>query len=67
MVVLDAVHKIQAGAANDLAVRWNCKAGRCGSCSAEVNGMPWLMERVVDAFYDPHARLRTMLLGARDG
>ena len=43
MVVLDAVHQIQAEQAPDLAVRWNCKAGRCGSCSAEVNGMPKLM------------------------
>ncbi len=43
MVVLDAVHQIQAAQANDLAVRWNCKAGRCGSCSAEVNGTPALM------------------------
>ncbi len=43
MVVLDAVHEIQATQANDLAVRWNCKAGKCGSCSAEVNGMPKLM------------------------
>jgi succinate dehydrogenase / fumarate reductase iron-sulfur subunit len=43
MVVLDAVHQIQAEQANDLAVRWNCKAGRCGSCSAEVNGMPALL------------------------
>ena len=43
MVVLDAVHQIQARQANDLAVRWNCKAGRCGSCSAEVNGLPRLM------------------------
>src|SRR5262245_2780433 len=43
MVVLDAVHKIQAEKANDLAVRWNCKAGKCGSCSAEINGMPKLM------------------------
>jgi succinate dehydrogenase / fumarate reductase iron-sulfur subunit len=43
MVVLDAVHKIQAEEANDLACRWNCKAGKCGSCSAEVNGMPKLM------------------------
>jgi succinate dehydrogenase / fumarate reductase iron-sulfur subunit len=43
MVVLDAVLKIQAEHANDLAVRWNCKAGKCGSCSAEVNGMPKLM------------------------
>ena len=43
MVVLDAVHQIQAGPAQDLAVRWNCKAGKCGSCSAEVNGNPRLM------------------------
>ena len=43
MVVLDAVHQIQAESANDLAVRWNCKAGKCGSCSAEVNGRPRLM------------------------
>jgi succinate dehydrogenase / fumarate reductase iron-sulfur subunit len=43
MVVLDAIHQIQAESANDLAARWNCKAGKCGSCSAEVNGMPKLM------------------------
>ena len=43
MVVLDAIHQIQSESANDLAVRWNCKAGKCGSCSAEVNGMPKLM------------------------
>ena len=43
MVVLDAVHYIQAQQAPDLAVRWNCKAGKCGSCSAEINGMPKLM------------------------
>jgi succinate dehydrogenase / fumarate reductase iron-sulfur subunit len=43
MVVLDAVHRIQAEQASDLAVRWNCKAGKCGSCSAEINGMPRLM------------------------
>ncbi|MEO5582215.1 MAG: succinate dehydrogenase/fumarate reductase iron-sulfur subunit [Saprospiraceae bacterium] len=43
MVVLDAVLQIQADQANDLAVRWNCKAGHCGSCSAEVNGHPKLM------------------------
>jgi succinate dehydrogenase / fumarate reductase, iron-sulfur subunit len=43
MVVLDAVHRIQAEHAADLAVRWNCKAGKCGSCSAEVNGVPRLM------------------------
>jgi succinate dehydrogenase / fumarate reductase iron-sulfur subunit len=43
MVVLDAVHQVQATQAGDLAVRWNCKAGKCGSCSAEVNGKPRLM------------------------
>jgi len=42
MVVLDAIHYIQANQAPDLAVRWNCKAGKCGSCSAEVNGRPRL-------------------------
>src|SRR5947199_1999154 len=42
-VVLDAIHQIQAESAPDLAVRWNCKAGKCGSCSAEVNGKPRLM------------------------
>lgn len=43
MVVLDAVHQIQAESAPDLACRWNCKAGKCGSCSAEINGIPRLM------------------------
>jgi succinate dehydrogenase / fumarate reductase iron-sulfur subunit len=43
MVVLDVIHAIQATQANDLAVRWNCKAGKCGSCSAEINGKPRLM------------------------
>jgi succinate dehydrogenase / fumarate reductase iron-sulfur subunit len=43
MVVLDAVHQIQQETASDLACRWNCKAGKCGSCSAEVNGHPRLM------------------------
>ncbi len=43
MVLLDVVHRLQALQANDLAVRWNCKAGKCGSCSAEVNGKPRLM------------------------
>jgi succinate dehydrogenase / fumarate reductase iron-sulfur subunit len=42
-VVLDAIHRLQATQAYDLAVRWNCKAGKCGSCSAEVNGKPALM------------------------
>ncbi len=43
MVVLDAMHYIQAHYDGDLAIRWNCKAARCGSCSAEVNGRPRLM------------------------
>jgi succinate dehydrogenase / fumarate reductase iron-sulfur subunit len=43
MVVLDVVHKIQAEQQPDLACRWNCKAGKCGSCSAEINGKPRLM------------------------
>ena len=42
MVVLDVIHKIQAEQANDLAIRWNCKAGKCGSCSMEINGKPKL-------------------------
>ena len=42
MVVLDVIHRIQADDANDLAVRWNCKAGKCGSCSVEINGKPKL-------------------------
>ncbi|MDH3652006.1 MAG: succinate dehydrogenase/fumarate reductase iron-sulfur subunit [Saprospiraceae bacterium] len=42
MVVLDIIHRIQADQANDLACRWNCKAGKCGSCSMEINGKPRL-------------------------
>jgi succinate dehydrogenase / fumarate reductase iron-sulfur subunit len=42
-VVLDVIHRLQATQTPDLAVRWNCKAGKCGSCSAEVNGRPRLM------------------------
>ena len=50
-VVLDVIHKVQATQATDLAVRWNCKAGKCGSCSAEVNGRPRLTcVTRVDAF-----------------
>ncbi|HVH64841.1 MAG TPA: succinate dehydrogenase/fumarate reductase iron-sulfur subunit [Candidatus Acidoferrum sp.] len=53
MVVLDAVHYIQANYANDLACRWNCKAAKCGSCSAEINGHPRLMCKTrVDEFPD---------------
>ena len=42
-MVLDAIHRVQATQAGDLAVRWNCKAGKCGSCSAEINGRPRLL------------------------
>ncbi|HEX3980246.1 MAG TPA: succinate dehydrogenase/fumarate reductase iron-sulfur subunit [Acidimicrobiales bacterium] len=42
-VVLDVIHRVQATTAPDLACRWNCKAGKCGSCSAEINGRPSLM------------------------
>jgi succinate dehydrogenase / fumarate reductase iron-sulfur subunit len=50
MVVLDAVHQVQAESAHDLAVRWNCKAGKCGSCSTEIDGAPRLacMTRLSD-------------------
>ena len=52
-VVLDAVRKIQAEQAHDMAIRWNCKAGKCGSCSMEINGKPKLacMNRM--STYDP--------------
>ena len=42
MVVLDVLHRIQAKQAGDMAVRWNCKAGKCGSCGMEINGIPKL-------------------------
>jgi succinate dehydrogenase / fumarate reductase, iron-sulfur subunit len=54
MVVLDAVHQIQAEQAGDLACRWNCKAGKCGSCSAEVNGKPRLMCMTRLSEFDPN-------------
>jgi succinate dehydrogenase / fumarate reductase, iron-sulfur subunit len=53
MVVLDAVHQVQAEQASDLACRWNCKAGKCGSCSAEVNGKPRLMCMTRLSEFDP--------------
>ena len=57
-VVLDVVHTIQATQANDLAVRWNCKAGKCGSCSAEVDGHPRLMCMTRMALFDPGKPIR---------
>ena len=53
MVVLDAIHDIQAKQEPTLAVRWNCKAGRCGSCSAEINGKPRLMCMTRMDTFDP--------------
>src|SRR5664279_4202227 len=52
-VVLDIIHRLQATQAGDLAVRWNCKAGKCGSCSAEVNGRPRLLCMTRLSIYDP--------------
>ena len=52
-VVLDIVHRLQAEQAGDLAVRWNCKAGKCGSCSAEINGRPRLMCMTRMSTFDP--------------
>jgi succinate dehydrogenase / fumarate reductase, iron-sulfur subunit len=52
-VILDVIHRIQANQANDLAVRWNCKAGKCGSCSAEINGLPRLMCMTRMSVFEP--------------
>ena len=60
MVILDVIHRIQADSANDLAVRWNCKAGKCGSCSMEINGKPKLacMNRMNE--YGPNETISIM-------
>lgn len=60
MVVLDAVLWVQANLAGDLAVRWNCKAAKCGSCSAEVNGFPRLMCKSPIADYGEEVSVRPM-------
>ncbi len=62
MVVLDAIHQIQSESAGDMAVRWNCKAGKCGSCSIEVNGVPKLacMTRMNDYQNDEVISCRPM-------
>lgn len=52
-VVLDIIHRLQATQTPDLAVRWNCKAGKCGSCSAEINGRPRLMCMTRMSTFDP--------------
>jgi succinate dehydrogenase / fumarate reductase iron-sulfur subunit len=53
-VVLDVIHRLQATEAPDLAVRWNCKAGKCGSCSAEINGRPRLLCMTRMSTLPPH-------------
>src|SRR5690349_24476299 len=60
MVVLDAVLWVQANLATDLAVRWNCKAAKCGSCSAEVDGFPRLMCKSPMAEYGASVTVRPM-------
>jgi succinate dehydrogenase / fumarate reductase iron-sulfur subunit len=62
MVVLDALHWIQAHESGDLAVRWNCKAAKCGSCSVEINGMPALACKTrMDAYrFDEPIQVRPM-------
>ena len=55
-VVLDVILRIQATEANDLAVRWNCKAGKCGSCSAEINGRPRLLCMTRMNLFQPASR-----------
>ncbi len=60
MVVLDAVLWVQANMASDLAVRWNCKAAKCGSCSAEIEGFPRLMCKTPITEYGPQLIVRPM-------
>ena len=52
-VVLDVLHRLQATQASDLAIRWNCKAGKCGSCSMEINGRPRLGCMTRMSIFDP--------------
>ena len=60
MVVLDAVLWVQANMASDMAVRWNCKAAKCGSCSAEIQGFPRLMCKTPIAEYGEQITVRPM-------
>src|ERR1043166_1506 len=64
MVVLDAIHQIQAEHDSTLACRWNCKAAKCGSCSAEVNGKPRLMCKSRLDDFDPAETLTVTPLKA---
>jgi succinate dehydrogenase / fumarate reductase iron-sulfur subunit len=63
-VVLDIIHRLQATQAPDLAVRWNCKAGKCGSCSAEVNGRPRLLCMTRMSIFEPGETLTVTPLRA---
>ena len=56
-VVLDILHRLQATQAGDLAVRWNCKAGKCGSCSMEINGRPRLACMTRMSTFEPGATI----------
>src|SRR5436853_6873383 len=60
MVVLESVLWVQANLASDLAVRWNCKAAKCGSCSAEIDGFPRLMCKTSIAEYGASVTVRPM-------
>jgi succinate dehydrogenase subunit B (EC 1.3.5.1) len=65
MVVLDAVRYVQEHIDTTLAVRWNCKAARCGSCSAEINNMPKLMCKTrIDTI---NGKIRVAPMGAFKG
>src|SRR5258708_22055004 len=56
-VVLDVLHRLQATQASDLAIRWNCKAGKCGSCSMEINGRPRLACMTRMSVFSPAATI----------
>jgi len=56
-VVLDVLHRLQATQASDLALRWNCKAGKCGSCSMEINGRPRLACMTRMSIFEPEETL----------
>jgi succinate dehydrogenase / fumarate reductase, iron-sulfur subunit len=60
MVVLNAIHYIQSHFDSSLSARWNCKAGRCGSCSAEINGWPRLMCKTPVAEYEGEITVEPM-------
>src|SRR6201999_4416125 len=63
-VVLDIIHRLQQTQTPDLAVRWNCKAGKCGSCSAEGNGRPRLMCMTRMSTFEPEETITVKTLRA---